>query len=79
MVGITTTQDAKQVKRGKDGRIAAKTSHTLNHVPFHLFAPGYDLRISEALANPGLANVAATTFHLLGWKAPDDYEPSILG
>ncbi|MFO0692192.1 MAG: 2,3-bisphosphoglycerate-independent phosphoglycerate mutase [Polyangiales bacterium] len=69
----------KQVKRGKDGRIAAKTSHTLNHVPFHLFAPGYDLRISEALANPGLANVAATTFHLLGWKAPDDYEPSILG
>jgi hypothetical protein len=30
------------------------------------------------LARPGLANVAATVLHLMGWRAPDDYAPSLL-
>jgi len=65
-------------KRNAEGRIAAKTSHTLNRVPLHVFAPGYDLAIDESLTQRGLANVAATTFHLLGYERPDGYEPSLL-
>jgi 2,3-bisphosphoglycerate-independent phosphoglycerate mutase len=59
------------------GRKQAKTSHTLNPVPFHVFAPGYSLRLA-AVERPGLASVAATTLHLLGLEAPEDYEPSLL-
>lgn len=64
-------------KRDKAGRIAAKTSHTLNPVPLHVFAPGYDLAIAE-LPKRGLANVAATTLELLGFERPEGYEPSLL-
>jgi hypothetical protein len=28
--------------------------------------------------SPGLANVAATVLHLLGYRAPEDYEPSLI-
>ncbi|MBC7174088.1 MAG: 2,3-bisphosphoglycerate-independent phosphoglycerate mutase, partial [Polyangiaceae bacterium] len=38
------------------GRPKAKTSHTLNPVPVHLFAPGVDLRIDRGVAAAGLAN-----------------------
>ncbi len=65
-------------KRNADGRIAAKTSHTLNRVPLHVYAPGYELAIDTSVARPGLANVAATTLHLLGLVAPEGYEPSLL-
>lgn len=68
-----------QAKRNADGRIAAKTSHTLNRVPFHVYAPGYDLRMAAGLKTPGLANVAATTLELLGFAAPEGYAPSLLG
>jgi 2,3-bisphosphoglycerate-independent phosphoglycerate mutase len=65
-------------KRDADGRIAVKTSHTLNRVPLHVFAPGRSLRIDPGVRAPGLANVAATVLHLLGLQAPDDYAPSLL-
>ncbi len=61
-----------------EGRAVVKTSHTLNPVPFHVFAPGYALRLCEAVERPGLANVAATVLHLLGLRAPEDYWPSLL-
>ncbi|MBM4201324.1 MAG: 2,3-bisphosphoglycerate-independent phosphoglycerate mutase, partial [Gammaproteobacteria bacterium] len=63
-----------------DGRTKAKTSHTLNPVPFVLIAaadhPGYALR--DDLAAPGLSNVAATILNLLGFEAPADYDPSLI-
>jgi 2,3-bisphosphoglycerate-independent phosphoglycerate mutase len=63
---------------GPDGQPRPKTSHTLNRVPFHVYAPKNRLRMRTDLARPGLANVAATVLHLMGWRAPDDYAPSLL-
>jgi 2,3-bisphosphoglycerate-independent phosphoglycerate mutase len=62
----------------EDGSRKPKTSHTLNPVPFHIYAPGYEVHINEAIRGAGLANVAATALHLMGFKAPLDYEPSVL-
>lgn len=64
-------------KRASDGRIAAKTSHTLNPVPCHIYAPSYELALAR-LPKRGLANVAATTLQLLGFERPEGYEPSLL-
>jgi 2,3-bisphosphoglycerate-independent phosphoglycerate mutase len=60
------------------GRPRAKTSHTLNRVPFYVYAPGTDLRIDSTVARPTLANVAATTLQLLGYEAPPNFEPGLL-
>jgi 2,3-bisphosphoglycerate-independent phosphoglycerate mutase len=73
-------------ERGKDGNVAVdakgnprvKTSHTLNPVPLYIYAPGYPaLRLSGA-EKPGLGNIAATNFNLLGYQAPPDYLPSLV-
>ncbi|MBW2529178.1 MAG: 2,3-bisphosphoglycerate-independent phosphoglycerate mutase [Deltaproteobacteria bacterium] len=56
-----------------------KTSHTLNPVPFIVFDPAFDgeYRLAE-VGSPGLSNVAATLLGLLGYEAPEDYDPSLL-
>jgi len=60
------------------GGFKPKTSHTLNPVPCHVYAPGAPLTIDDALAQRGLANVAATALMLMGFAAPDGYHPSLL-
>jgi 2,3-bisphosphoglycerate-independent phosphoglycerate mutase len=55
-----------------------KTSHTLNRVPFLLYAPDYKLAIDESVDAPGLANVAASVLYLLGYEAPAGYEPPVV-
>ena len=63
----------------KDGVRSPKTSHTLSPVPFAIHDPNYDGEYHIAPpAHPGLANVAATLLNLMGFQAPDDYEPSII-
>jgi 2,3-bisphosphoglycerate-independent phosphoglycerate mutase len=63
----------------KNGRPTPKTSHTLNAVPFAIYAPGLKgVSLSSAVAKPGLGNVAATTFNLLGFEAPSEYLPSLV-
>lgn len=68
------------VTRDAEGRTKAKTSHTLNPVPFVLVSgeadPAYKLR--DDLAAPGLSNIAATVLNLLGYDAPQDYDPSLI-
>ncbi|MCQ8116344.1 2,3-bisphosphoglycerate-independent phosphoglycerate mutase [Methylomonas rosea] len=67
------------VTRNAEGRAKAKTSHTLNPVPFVLVSgenPGYTLR--QDLPKAGLSNVAATVLNLLGFDAPEDYDPSLI-
>jgi 2,3-bisphosphoglycerate-independent phosphoglycerate mutase len=66
-----------QPKRDATGRPVVRTSHTLNRVPCSIYAPGRQLALRE-IANPGLANVAATLLQLLGFAAPEGYEPSLL-
>ena len=62
------------------GHTRAKTSHTLNPVPFVLISgevdPSYQLR--RDLEAPGLSNIAATVLNLLGFEAPEDYDPSLI-
>jgi 2,3-bisphosphoglycerate-independent phosphoglycerate mutase len=70
---------SKQPKLDAQGRRAAKTSHTLNPVPFYVYAPSLPaLRIDAQVAHPRLANVAATVLQLMGYRAPPDYEPGLL-
>jgi 2,3-bisphosphoglycerate-independent phosphoglycerate mutase len=62
-----------------DGVRSPKTSHTLSPVPFAIFDPNYDGEYHMApTPEPGLSNVAATLFNLLGYQAPDDYRPSLI-
>lgn len=57
-----------------------KTSHTLNPVSFTIVDPdfGAEYRINPDIDGPGLVNVAATVFNLLGYEAPEDYEASLI-
>ena len=65
-----------------DGVRQPKTSHTLSPVPFAIHDPNYDGEYHMVAGAPGdahgLANVAATAFNLLGFEAPDDYQPSLI-
>jgi 2,3-bisphosphoglycerate-independent phosphoglycerate mutase len=65
-------------KLDAEGRPLAKTSHSLNAVPFYVYAPGASLALDRAVAAPGLANLAATVLQLLGFAAPEGYAASLL-
>lgn len=67
------------VRRTPEGRIRAKTSHTLNPVPLYLHdrVSGGRLGLRQD-PEAGLANVAATSLHLMGFRAPGMWRPSLL-
>jgi 2,3-bisphosphoglycerate-independent phosphoglycerate mutase len=73
-------------EKGKDGSVAVdktgkpkvKTSHTLNPVPLFIYAPAHAELKPSGVEKPGLGNIAATMFNLLGYKAPADYLPSLI-
>ncbi len=70
----------QQLVRDGNGKLRVKTSHTLNPVPLHLYVPSASaVTLSPKVAKPGLANLAATTMQLLGFDAPEAFEPSLLG
>ena len=72
--------DKKGGVKSEDGRPKAKTSHTLNAVPFIIYDPQFkgEYALDHTVAKPGLANVAATALALMGYQAPSDYERSVL-
>ncbi len=59
----------------KTGLPKNKTSHSLNPVPFIIFDPNFnnEYRLSAAVENPGLANVASTLLIFLGFVPPEGY------
>ena len=67
-------------KANKDGSYKAKTSHTLNPVPFIVYdnftADKYSLK--QGRADFGLSNVAATTVNMLGFEAPDIWDETMI-
>ena len=66
-------------KVGKDGRLAAKTAHTLNPVPFAIYDPGFNGEYELAgVQGAGLSNVAATALSLMGYEPPEDYDPALI-
>ena len=60
------------------GRIKPKTSHTLNAVPLHVYAPSVDLKLDTNDPRAGLANLASTVLNLMGYDAPEDFEQSLI-
>jgi len=63
----------------KDGSAKAKTSHSLNPVPGIIYDPEYKGEYSKTLNEGlGISSVAATCIELLGFKAPADYDKSII-
>jgi 2,3-bisphosphoglycerate-independent phosphoglycerate mutase len=66
------------VRRDAEGRRAVRTSHSLNRVPCHIYAPGASVALDTGVQSAGLANLAATLLALMGWQAPEGYAPSLL-
>ncbi|MBO5907678.1 MAG: 2,3-bisphosphoglycerate-independent phosphoglycerate mutase [Clostridia bacterium] len=67
-------------KANKDGSFKAKTSHTLNPVPFIIYdnttAGEYEIKLGRR--DFGLSSVAATTVNLLGYEAPEIWDESMV-
>ncbi len=62
-----------------DGARSPKTSHTLSPVPFAIYDPGYHGEyVMAPPPDAGLSHVAATVLNLLGYEAPEDYQPSLI-
>lgn len=78
------SDDMYERKKGKivyreDGKPKAKTSHSLNPVPFLIFDPEYAGEYSQDLRKDlGISSIAATCMNLLGYEKPDDYDPSLV-
>ena len=68
-----------QPKAGKDGSYKAKTSHTLNPVPFIIYDNFYNDKYEVKLDGAyGLSNVAATVVNFLGYEAPEMWDASVI-
>ena len=67
-------------KQNKDGSYKAKTSHTLNPVPFIIYDNFYSDKYTVMVDKGkfGLSDVAATAVNLLGYEAPDMWDESII-
>jgi 2,3-bisphosphoglycerate-independent phosphoglycerate mutase len=54
-------------------------AHTKNPVPFIIKDYSEMNRFAlKQIDNPGLSNVAATICNLLGYRAPEEYDPSLI-
>ena len=70
-----------QPKVDKNGKMKAKTSHTLNPVPCIIYdnTPAKDAYTVKADEGKfGLSNVAATMVNLMGYEAPEAWDESII-
>jgi 2,3-bisphosphoglycerate-independent phosphoglycerate mutase len=69
----------KQPAKNPDGSFKAKTSHTLNPVPFILYdnVTGGKLGLKQ-LPGAGLSNIAATITNLLGFEKHAKWDESLL-
>jgi 2,3-bisphosphoglycerate-independent phosphoglycerate mutase len=73
-------RDKEGLARFTAGQVVAKTSHTLNPVPFAI----WDSRVRQPWkfradgVEAGLTHVAATLINLLGYEAPDHMDPTLI-
>ena len=69
-----------EIKKNKDGTFKAKTSHTLNPVPCYIYDNHYAdaYQVKEDKGAFGLSDVAATMVNLMGYEAPDMWDPSLI-
>jgi 2,3-bisphosphoglycerate-independent phosphoglycerate mutase len=63
----------------KDGKRSTSVAHSLNPVPFIIKdCSGADAWEPAGVGNAGLSNVAATICNVLGFAAPEGYDPSLI-
>ena len=68
-----------EVVENSDGSIKPRTSHSLNKVPFIVYDPQGASYVSFSDDDKaGLGNIASTCINLLGYKAPEDFAPSLI-
>ena len=67
-----------KAKTDNNGRIKAKTSHTLNKVPFIIYDTKNSGKYKLKDEGFGLANIASTVVNLLGYEAPDIWEEPMI-
>lgn len=76
---VIITADHGNVEEKIDKKGKVKTSHTLNPVPFFIIDSKYNKEyVVKNEGNKGIANVTATILNLMGFKAPDFYEESLV-
>ncbi len=71
----------KMPKVDKNGKMKAKTSHTLNPVPCIIYdntEAKSSYSVKEDNSEFGLSNVAATMVNLMGYEKPDAWDESII-
>ncbi len=62
-----------------DGSPQAKTSHSLNPVPFIVYDSDYKGEYDQALnTGLGISSIASTMMNFLGFESPEDYDKSII-
>ena len=71
-----------KLKADAEGNPKPKTAHTLNPVPVYLFDPENQAEIKLSAAAQagglGISSLAATCLNLLGFEAPEGYDPSLV-
>ena len=68
-----------KIKVDSEGQAARKTRHSLNPGPCIVYDPeNKGEYASELRSGLGISSLAATCIELLGFKAPADYDPSVL-
>ncbi len=72
------TDKMGNAKKDKNGKIKAKTSHTLNKVPFIIYDKYNKEEYTLKQGDFGLSNIASTVVNLLGYEAPDFWEESMI-
>ena len=68
--------NADQMTETKKGKTSIRTAHSLNPVPFIIYDPDQKWTIKDG--KYGLANVAPTIVKMMGFKAPDCWEESMI-
>jgi 2,3-bisphosphoglycerate-independent phosphoglycerate mutase len=70
----------KDIARNEEGKALARTSHTLNAVPFSIVDPRSqgEYEWDTSIEEPQLAHVAATALWLMGYEAPEGFYPSLI-
>ncbi|MEN8193975.1 MAG: 2,3-bisphosphoglycerate-independent phosphoglycerate mutase [Bacteroidota bacterium] len=79
MVVTADHGNADEMFTMKKGKREAKTSHTLNPVPFVIYDPQFsnEYEMTE-VETPGLTNIAGTILNLLGYQNVEVYDKSLI-
>ena len=72
-------KDGSVVMDPETGLPKARTAHSLNPVPAIIYDPAGTANVTlTAQTGLGISSLAATCLNLLGYQAPDDYDPSLI-